>query len=141
VEGRRKVKINPAFYAYVAEETVYPHGEVVIEEGSVGSWIYVILEGKAKVKKRTQKGMVTIDTLEEGDIFGEIVFLQGGTGRRSASVVAAEGPLRVGLLDTEKLMSDYEVVAQDLKALIQSLMNKLRDTTSRACSIVVAEPR
>lgn len=129
---------NPAFDAYIMEVKTYSGGEVIIEEGSFGSWIYVILEGLVKVKKRTAKGMVTIDSLKEGEVFGEMVFLEGGTGARSASVIAAEGPVRVGLLDTEKLISDYEAVAPDLKTLIQSLMSKLRDTTSKVCSIVVA---
>jgi CRP/FNR family transcriptional regulator, cyclic AMP receptor protein len=133
--------IDPAFHAYIVEETVYADGKVVIEEGSVGSWVYLILEGKAKVKKRTPRGMVTIDTLKKGEIFGEMVFLQGRKGARSASVIAAEGPLRVGLLDTEKLTIDYEAVAPELKTIFQSLMAKLRDTTSKVCSIVVAEPR
>jgi len=129
---------NPAFDAYIMEVKTYSGGEVIIEEGSFGSWIYVILEGSVKVKKRTAKGMVTIDSLKEGEVFGEMVFLEGGTGARSASVIAAEGPVRVALLDTEKLISDYEAVAPDLKTLIQSLMSKLRDTTSKVCSIVVA---
>jgi len=129
---------NPAFDAYIMEVKTYSGGDVIIEEGSFGSWIYVILEGLVKVKKRTAKGMVTIDSLKEGEVFGEMVFLEGGTGARSASVIAAEGPVRVGLLDTEKLISDYEAVAPDLKTLIQSLMSKLRDTTSKVCSIVVA---
>lgn len=129
---------NPAFDAYIMEVKTYSGGEVIIEEGSFGSWIYVILEGLVKVKKRTAKGMVTIDSLKEGEVFGEMVFLEGGTGARSASVIAAEGPVRVGLLDTEKLISDYEAVAPDLKTLIQSLMSKLRDTTSKVCSILVA---
>jgi len=129
---------NPAFDAYIMEVKTYSGGDVIIEEGSFGSWIYVILEGLVKVKKRTAKGMVTIDSLKEGEVFGEMVFLEGGTGARSASVIAAEGPVRVALLDTEKLISDYEAVAPDLKTLIQSLMSKLRDTTSKVCSIVVA---
>jgi len=129
---------NPAFDAYIMEVKTYSGGEVIIEEGSFGSWIYVILEGLVKVKKRTAKGMVTIDSLKEGEVFGEMVFLEGGTGARSASVIAAEGPVRVALLDTEKLISDYEAVAPDLKTLIQSLMSKLRDTTSKVCSILVA---
>jgi len=129
---------NPAFDAYIMEVKTYSGGDVIIEEGSFGSWIYVILEGLVKVKKRTAKGMVTIDSLKEGEVFGEMVFLEGGTGARSASVIAAEGPVRVGLLDTEKLISDYEAVAPDLKTLIQSLMSKLRDTTSKVCSILVA---
>jgi len=129
---------DPAFDPYVVEVRSYSGGEVIVEEGSLGSWIYVILEGSVKVKKTTAKRMVTIDTLKEGEVFGEMVFLEGGTGARSASVIAAEGPVKVGLLDTEKIISDYEAVAQEVKILVQSLMSKLRDTTSKVCSIVVA---
>lgn len=124
---------------YVVEVRTYNAGDMIIEEGSFGTWIYVLLEGSVKVKKTTAKRMVTIDTLKEGEVFGEMVFLEGGTGARSASVIAAEGPVRVGLLDTQRLINDYEAVAPEVKTLIQSLMNKLRDTTSKVCSIVVAK--
>ncbi len=130
---------DPAFDPYVVEVRTYSGGEVIIEEGSFGSWVYVILEGSVKVKKRTAKRMVTIDTLKEGEVFGEMVFLEGGTGARSASVIAAEGPVKVGLLDTQKLTDDYEALAPEVKTLIQSLMSKLRDTTSKVCSTLVAK--
>ena len=55
--------MHPALNSYIAEEMSYSNGDVIIEEGSQGSWIYVILEGSAKVKKRTPRGIVTIDTL------------------------------------------------------------------------------
>ena len=131
--------MHPALHSYIVEETTYSEGEVIIEEGSRGSWIYVILEGSAKVKKRTPKGMITIDILREGEVFGEMVFLEGGKSPRSASIVAAEGRVRVGLLDTQKLIDDYEAVPSELKTLIRSLMQKLRNTTSKVCSIVVAK--
>ncbi len=126
------------FEPYIVEVRTYSDGETIIEEGSAGSWIHVIVQGSVKVKKRTAKGMVTIDTLKEGDVFGEMVFLEGGKGARSASVIAAEGPVRVGLLDIETLTSEYEAVPAELKALIQSFMVKLRNTTSKVCSIVAA---
>jgi CRP-like cAMP-binding protein len=131
--------MHPALNSYIAEEMSYSNGDVIIEEGSQGSWIYVILEGSAKVKKRTPRGIVTIDTLGEGEVFGEMVFLEGGKSPRSASIVAAEGRVRVGLLDTQKLIDDYEAVPSELKTLIRSLMQKLRNTTSKVCSIVVAK--
>ena len=131
--------MHPALNSYIAEEMSYSNGDVIIEEGSQGTWIYVILEGSAKVKKRTPRGIVTIDTLGEGEVFGEMVFLEGGKSPRSASIVAAEGRVRVGLLDTQKLIDDYEAVPSELKTLIRSLMQKLRNTTSKVCSIVVAK--
>src|SRR5512139_3058137 len=130
---------DTVFDPYVVEVRTYAGGDVIIEEGSFGSWIYVILEGSVKVKKRTAKGMVTIDALNEGEVFGEMVFLEGGSGARSASVIAAEGPVKVGLLDTQRLVNDYEAVALEVKTLIQSLMTKLRDTTSKVCSTLIAK--
>ncbi|MEJ2725182.1 MAG: cyclic nucleotide-binding domain-containing protein [Deltaproteobacteria bacterium] len=132
------MSVSEALHAYVAEEIDYSDGEVIIEEGSRGEWVYVILEGSAKVKKRTSKRMVTVDVLGEGEVIGEVAFLEGGKAPRSASVVAAEGPVRVGLLDTEKLLSDYAGVAPELKPMIRSLIKKLRDTTSKVCSMVVS---
>ena len=131
--------MHPALHSYIVEETTYSDSDVIIEEGSKGSWIYVILEGSAKVKKRTPKGIITIDILREGEVFGEMVFLEGGKSPRSASIVAAEGRVRVGLLDTQKLIDDYEAVPSELKTLIRSLMLKLRNTTSKACSIIAAK--
>src|SRR5512136_710347 len=116
--------MHTALLSYIVGETTYSDGEVIIEEGSQGSWVYVILEGSAKVKKRTPKGMITIDILREGGVFGEMVFLEGGKSARSASIVAAEGQVRVGLLDTQKLIDDYEALPSELKTLIGSLMVK-----------------
>ncbi len=81
--------VHHTIHAYVASEEFYPNGSVIIEEGTVGDWVYVILEGSAKVRKKTSKGLVTVDTLKEGDVFGEMGFLEGGKRLRSASVVAS----------------------------------------------------
>jgi len=130
---------DTVFDAYISEVKKYTGGDVIIEEGSFGSWIYVVLEGAVKVKKSTANGMVTIDTLREGEVFGEMVFLEGGKMARSASVIAAVDRVKVGLLDTQRLVDDYEAVAPELKTLIQSLMGKLRDTTNKVCSALVAK--
>ena len=64
--------IDGLVYGYVASEETYQDKAVIIEEGSKGDWVYVILKGSAKVRKRTRKGAVTLDTLGEGDIFGDL---------------------------------------------------------------------
>jgi hypothetical protein len=68
-----------------------------------------------------------------------MTFLEGGKSARSASVIAAEGQVKVWLLDTQKLIDDYETVPSELKTLIRSLMQKLRNTTSKVCSVVIAK--
>jgi len=132
------MSVEPVFDPYIVKISTYSDGQAIIEEGSMGSWIYVILEGSVRVKKRTARRMVTVDTLKQGEVFGEMVFLEGGEGARSASVIAAEGSVRVGLLDTEKLVNEYEAVPAELRAIIRSFMTKLRNTTSKVCSILAA---
>ncbi len=126
--------VHHTIHAYVASEEFYPNGSVIIEEGTVGDWVYVILEGSAKVRKKTSKGLVTVDTLKEGDVFGEMGFLEGGKRLRSASLVAS-GDVWVGILDGEKLTADFEMIPSNLKALIRSLVLKLREITTNVCSL------
>jgi CRP-like cAMP-binding protein len=126
--------VHHTIHAYVASEEFYPNGSVIIEEGTVGDWVYVILEGSAKVRKKTSKGLVSVDTLKEGDVFGEMGFLEGGKRLRSASVVAS-GDVWVGILDGEKLTADFEMIPSNLKALIRSLVLKLREITTNVCSL------
>jgi CRP/FNR family cyclic AMP-dependent transcriptional regulator len=130
--------VQPTVHAYVASEEFYPNGSVIIEEGTVGDWVYVILEGSVKVRKKTPKGSVTVDTLKEGDVFGEMGFLEGGKRLRSASVVAS-GDVWVGVLDGEKLTRDLEELPSNLRALIRSLVLKLREITTNVCSLVAAQ--
>ncbi|NTV57212.1 MAG: cyclic nucleotide-binding domain-containing protein [Deltaproteobacteria bacterium] len=130
--------IDPVVYEYIASEVECPANEVIIEEGSKGDWVYVVLEGHVKVKKRTPKGLIVIDTLSEGDIFGEIAFLEGEDADRSATVMAAEGSVRLGILDKELLIKHYSAMSPTLRAIIKSLAIKVRETTKRICTALVA---
>ena len=54
---------------------------------------------------------------------------------RSASVVAS-GDVWVGILDGEKLTRDFEMIPSNIRALIRSLVLKLREITATVCSLV-----
>jgi len=128
--------IDQFVHGYIAKEESYKDGDIILEEGSSGIWVFIILRGQVKVKKRTSKGMITLDTLKEGEIFGEIVLLQTGRKARTASVVA-DGPLQVGILDTEQILKDYDSIPQQLKSLLRSLAKRLVETTNKAVSMVI----
>jgi len=130
--------IDPVMYEYIASEVECPANQVIIEEGSKGDWVYVVLQGQVKVKKRTPKGMIVIDTLSEGDIFGEIAFLEGEDADRSATVMASEGSVKLGILNKELLIKDYGALSPTLRAIIKSLALKVRETTARICAALVA---
>jgi len=130
--------IDQFVYGYVANEETYSDKAVIIEEGGKGDWVYVILEGRAKVRRKTPKGVVTLDTLKEGDIFGEMVLLTTGQELRSATVMA-DGPVRLGVLDSERLVKDYGELSPQLRALIRSLIRRLKEATDEVCNMVVED--
>ncbi len=128
--------VDQLVYAYVANEETYPDKTVVIEEGSKGDWVYLVLEGQLRVKKSTAKGKVNVYTLKEGDILGEMLLLEPGKGVRTASVIA-DGPVRLGVLDTAQLVKDYDTISPQLKGLIRSLIQRLEETTDKVCALAV----
>ena len=126
--------IENFLYPYISLEEEYEKGDTILKEGSKGNWVYLILNGAVKIKKMSHKGLVTVDTLTEGDIFGEMVLWQLGKGSRTATVVA-ETKVKVGLLDTQLLLKEYESVSPRLKSLFESIIHRLAITTQRAVKL------
>ena len=128
--------INPKLYKYIANEETYPDKAEIIKEDTHGDWVYLIMEGQVKVKKKTPKGKLTITVLKEGSVFGESIFLQMNKGKRTDSVVA-DGPVTVGILDMALLGKEYHSVSPLLKELISTLARRLQDSTSRLVSLTL----
>jgi CRP-like cAMP-binding protein len=53
---------------------VPPH-EVILAEGQKGDGLYMILSGRVKVLKNKEEQQITLATLKEGDVFGEMSLL------------------------------------------------------------------
>lgn len=92
-------------------------GEVVFREGSPGSSVHVLLSGKLEVAR---KG-VRLSSIEAGDCFGELAFVEAPHHIRSATVTA--------LNDSAYVEFDVEAVgwasAQMQAALSQAIMRAL----------------
>jgi len=131
--------LDQLLYVYIMNEEDYPANSTIVREGSKGDWIYVILEGTVKVKKNTPRGMVTISTLKEGDTIGEMTLFDTVVGEktRTASAIAEGGPVKVGVLDTDRLLKDFESVSPQLKGLTRTLVKRLSDTTLRAVKLAM----
>lgn len=128
--------IEPILLAYVASEKTYSDGEKIIREGRKNDWVYVILEGRVKIQKKTPRGLVTLGTLKKGAVLGEMAYLTTDNGVHRVSAVATGGPVRVGLLDPERLHHDYEAVPPRLKDLMNLLVKRLRTANGRVCELV-----
>ena len=122
--------IDSSVYGYMVDEQDYPDKKVIIEEGSVGDWVYIVLEGQVKIKKKTQKGYVTLATLGEGAVFGEMPLFLKRDKLRTATV-QAHGPVKVGILDTARLDREFELLSVQLKSLIKTLARRFTETIDK----------
>jgi len=88
-----------------------------------------------KVRKKTSKGLVTVDTLKEGDVFRR----DGIPGRRQEAAKRLRSRLRglwVGIWMEKKLTRrTFEMIPSNLKALIRSLFLKAQGNHHECCSL------
>jgi CRP-like cAMP-binding protein len=131
------MEIDNLLLAYLASEESYAPGEVIIQEGSTGDWIYLLMEGNAKITKQTSGGTVLIENLKQGSIFGEMALLGNLHDARSASVVAGNEPVKVGILDGQQILRDYEGLSPELRLLLRALTKRLRKADNKIAALVV----
>ena len=129
--------VNSQVLGYIVSEESYSDKAVVAKEGSVGDWVYVILEGRVKIKKQTSGGLLTIDTLSEGDFVGEMAMLKQSNSTRTALAVA-DGPVVLGILDSLRLAQEWEAQPTRIKKLISNLIQNLEEATKKAADMIVA---
>ncbi|MGK0179753.1 MAG: CRP/FNR family cyclic AMP-dependent transcriptional regulator, partial [Nitrospinales bacterium] len=64
----------------------YSDGDVIITEGIMSNNAYVVLKGSVKISKKVDKKIVSVGTLKEGDVFGEMGLISQSV--RSANISA-----------------------------------------------------
>jgi CRP-like cAMP-binding protein len=118
------------------EEEEYQDGDVILREGTSTDWIYIILKGQVRIQKSTPKGAVAVATIDEGQIVGEMAFLERGKEPRAASAVAS-GYVRLGVLDRDRLTKEYDSLSPLLRKLILTLVRRMRYITEIAAKLVI----
>jgi len=107
-----------------------------LREGTSTDWIYIILEGQVRIQKNTPKGPVAITTIGEGQMVGEMAFLEKGKEPRAASAVAS-GYVRLGVLDRDRLTKEYDSFSPLLRKLVLTLVRRMRYITEIAARLVI----
>jgi CRP-like cAMP-binding protein len=127
-----------ADYSYVVDEESFSDGDTIAEEGRHGGWIWVVLEGVINVVKETSRGPLSLLRLGAGAFIGSVAsFLRGGSAR-SASVLAV-GDVQVGVLDSQRLFTEYSGVSDEFRGLILSLDQRLKQVTGKAIAAYTGE--
>jgi CRP-like cAMP-binding protein len=102
---------------------VYASGEIIFNEGSTGEVMYVIQSGKVKITKKTESGEMTIATLGEGEIFGEMAVFDRLP--RSATAIAL-GDARVLSVDKKKLFTTINRDPTLVFKMLESMSQRIR---------------
>jgi CRP-like cAMP-binding protein len=102
--------------------------DIVLKEGEVGTEAYLIVKGRAEVKKSGQ----TLTILKEGDYFGEMGLLLKQP--RSATVIALT-PLVVEVLS----QASFEGMVQRRPVVARQLLTQLSERLARLSERIAKE--
>lgn len=123
-----------------SEKCTFDAGETIVREGSTGSYLYVIIDGKVSVMKsvklRNTSNSTELARLEAGDTFGEVSLVDRR--ERSASVIALDPCILLRMSETE-CWRNPPVSAKIYRNLSRILASRLRDMDE--AFVLAARPR
>ena len=115
-----------------SERKVYKPGEVLIQEGSNQTSIFVIVKGEAKVQRDHEGFAIELSRHGPGEIFGDMSFIEGQPA--SASVVAGDEEVLVFIVHHSHISTlmgqNPAFAARFYQSLADVLSRRLRDTTN-----------
>ncbi|MDF1793468.1 MAG: cyclic nucleotide-binding domain-containing protein [Thalassobaculaceae bacterium] len=142
VELLRKIplfaKIEPSklkLLAFTSERLTYQGGQRLFQQGDVGDAAYIIIDGVASVRIRTDGGEIQVAELGKGDVVGEIAILCDVP--RTASVEATSKliTLRITKELFFRLISEFPQISieimRELAARLERTNVQLREALSR----------
>ncbi|MCF8062265.1 MAG: DUF4388 domain-containing protein [Deltaproteobacteria bacterium] len=125
-------------YMYIVQEERFTDGAQIVQEGTYGNWIWVVLEGRVDITKETEQGPVPIARLGEGCFIGTLLSLLHGVNRRTATATAV-GDVHLGLLDTLRLSGEYASLSNLFKGVLLSLTSRLFKITDRTVGLLMSQ--
>ncbi|MEI6127770.1 MAG: cyclic nucleotide-binding domain-containing protein [Pseudomonadota bacterium] len=102
----------------------YSPGQLIIKEGDFGIALYRILKGSVRVLKELESGNVLLFELGPGDIFGEMVFIDGGRSPRTASIEAIEN-VEVEAWHHLAVWHEYQAANPIIRLMAADMVKKL----------------
>ena len=102
----------------------YKDGEIICREGEKGKNMHVIQSGKVNIIKKTAEGTLTLSTLKEGEIFGEMALFDHLP--RSATVKAA-GETRILTIDRKGLFPRISKDPTLAFKILESMSKRIRN--------------
>jgi CRP-like cAMP-binding protein len=124
-----------------AERRTFAAGDVIVGEGEEHEEIYLLVSGRARVEKRTQRGSADIGEMLPGEAFGEMSLLDWSP--THTTVVASEDTevQVLGLMNIADLLEeDLELASHLYHSLAAMLARRLRDRTEELSALLARGP-
>lgn len=123
-----------------AERKVFSLGQEIIREGVRGESIFIIRHGVASVELIGSHGSALLARLREGDVCGDMAFIEGGAA--TASVIARDGDVETDEIRTKDLRDLFGtfpgLASRFYQSLAAVLACRLRDTSRELMRILDA---
>jgi CRP-like cAMP-binding protein len=103
-------------------------GDIIIEEGTKGSSAYVILSGAVEVLKKSGDKQVTVATLGEGRVFGEMGLIED---RPRSATIRALSELEVRIINRDQFNDLLRTKPAILIPIIKTLFERLREASNQ----------
>lgn len=121
--------------SHQAVVTAFTAGQHVFDSGDVSDALYVVLQGRVRIVRYSDDGQeITLGLIEEGEIFGEIALLDGGS--RSASAYAQDKSL-IGVIKRSDFFAFLETNPRMTIHLLVMICGRLRNTIDQVHSIAL----
>ena len=115
--------------ARVAVPRSFPRGVRVFHEGDSSDACYIVRSGDLRVTREHPDGRaIALATLGQGDIFGELAMLDGGTRSASVETLSESELLALPAADMRRVIAGHGEIAAKL---IVALTRRLRETNER----------
>ena len=111
----------------------YRKSEVIFEEGSTGSEMYLIHSGRVLLSvRRNETQQVPLVVLNPGDFFGEMALVDDSP--RSTTVSAVEDDTELIVMDRARFLFMVRQQPEFALSLMHTLCQRLRDMDKRLSS-------
>lgn len=112
-------------------------GDIIIEEGTKGISAYVILSGAVEVLKKAGDEEVTVATLGEGKVFGEMGLIED---RPRSATIRALSDLEVRIINRDQFNDLLRTKPAILIPIIKTLFERLR-VASNLLAQTILDPK
>lgn len=120
----------------IASQETYQDGEIIIEEGTLGDWVYMIQSGRVEISKMIGRNRLVLTTLGPGEFFGELGFLGDNTRTATARAI---GETSLGIIDRALLEKEFSKLSPDFKAILVAVAERYKQMIDRTIKFASRE--